>query len=79
MATFVLAFVVMASVMAIMAIGLIIKRKPIKGTCASLSNLTASGECVVCGKKPEVDSVCETDSPAALKTRLFYAADSHDN
>jgi len=76
MTTFLLAFIVMASVMAIMAVGMIIKKKPIKGTCASLSNLTVDGECVVCGKKPEADDACEPDTPAALKSRLFYAADS---
>jgi len=79
MATFLLAFTVMAIVMLMMAIGMILKKRPIKGTCASLSNLTATGECVVCGKKPEADNACEPDTPSALKARLFYAADSRDD
>jgi len=78
MATFVLAFVVMASVMVIMAIGMIVKKKPIKGTCASLSNVGANGECIVCGKKPESpdDENCGDASPQALKKNLYYAADT---
>lgn len=78
MATFVLAFVVMAIVMVIMAVGMIVKKKPIKGTCASLSNLGANGECVVCGKKPESsdDEACGDTSPQTLKKNLYYAADT---
>lgn len=78
MATFVLAFIIMATAMMIMAVGMIVKKKPIKGTCASLSNLGANGECVVCGKKPDSpdDENCGDTSPQAVKKSLYYAADA---
>lgn len=77
MATFILAFLVMATVVTIMAIGVIVRQKPIKGTCASLSNLGANGECVICGKKPESpdDNDCGDTTPSSLKQHLYYAAD----
>lgn len=77
MTTFILAFFVMVTVMAIMAVGVIFKQKPIKGTCASLSNLGSNGECVICGKKPETleDNECGDTTPSSLRQHLFYAAD----
>jgi len=78
MATFLLAFLVMAIGMLIMAVGVILKKKPIKGTCASLSNLGSNGECVVCGKKQEEikDQNCANMTPQQLKNNLYAAADA---
>jgi hypothetical protein len=78
MATFLLAFLVMATGMSIMAVGVILKNKPIKGTCASLSNLGTNGECVVCGKKADAadDEVCVEVSQSTLKASLYYVADA---
>jgi len=63
MTTFILSFMVLVVVMVIMAIGLIVRRKPIKGTCASLSQLSEDGECAVCGRKKDEISNCEGSSP----------------
>lgn len=53
MATFALSLILMLVVVAIMAVGVIVQRKPIQGTCASLSQLNENGDCVVCGRKAE--------------------------
>lgn len=78
MTTFILAFFVLAVVISIMAVGVIFRKKPIAGTCASLNSMGANGECVVCGKTlTESDSDCGDDpSPQSVKQRLFYAADN---
>lgn len=36
-------------VFGLMAIGLIVRNKPIKGTCASLSNIGMKEDCEICG------------------------------
>lgn len=79
MTTFLLAFLVMVFTVSIMAIGVILKDKPIRGTCASLSNfggnLGSNGECVVCGKKSDDESICKVDLSSAMHKRLYYTAD----
>lgn len=46
------------TVFALMAIGLILRNKPIKGTCASLSNIGMKENCEICGGD---DDKCETN------------------
>lgn len=78
MAIFILSFLILLVVVVIMAVGVILKKKPIAGTCASLNSLGANGECVVCGKTlTETDQQCGDDeSPQSLKQRLYYVADT---
>lgn len=78
MATFILSFLILAVVVVIMAVGVIFRKKPIAGTCASLNSMGANGECVVCGKTlTETDQQCGDDeSPQSLKQRLYHAADT---
>lgn len=45
----VLVFVV---VVAAMAVGVIMGRKPISGSCGGLNNLGMKGNCEICGKDP---------------------------
>lgn len=52
---FLMTFVVLAVVMAIMAIGLLFDRKPIKGSCGGLNNI------------PGVKSDCSCSSPCEKK------------
>lgn len=54
-------------VFALMAIGLILRNKPIKGTCASLSNIGMKEDCEICGGDA---SKCESNA----KTRLYSDA-----
>ena len=49
MATLILAFILMSLVVTIMAIGVILSNKPIKGSCGGLSALGMKESCMVCG------------------------------
>ncbi len=49
MATIMIAFVVLALVMAAMAIGVILQGKPIKGSCGGISSLGLGKACDICG------------------------------
>ena len=50
--TLVLAFVVMLTVVAGMAVGVVFGRKPIRGSCGGVSALSGGGTCEICGGKP---------------------------
>ncbi|WP_096086488.1 (Na+)-NQR maturation NqrM [Agaribacterium haliotis] len=49
MTTFILAFVVLLVIVCAMAIGVILGRKPISGSCGGMSALGMETECDVCG------------------------------
>ena len=49
MTTFVLAFVVLLLIICGMAIGVILGRKPISGSCGGMASLGMETECDVCG------------------------------
>jgi hypothetical protein len=56
MTTVFASFIVLALIVAAMAIGVIMGRAPIKGTCGGLNNGTADSGCSLCGGNP---SKCE--------------------
>lgn len=56
MTTVIASFVVLALIIAGMAIGVIMGRAPIKGTCGGLNNGSADSGCSLCGGNP---SKCE--------------------
>jgi hypothetical protein len=69
---FVLAFLIMAVVMAGMAIGAMAGRGPLKGSCGGLSAVGIEGRCEICGDDP---SRCETPASGAGASRSdFYDA-----
>ena len=37
-----------------LSVGVLLKGKPIKGSCGGLNALGLDGECKICGKPPEV-------------------------
>ena len=52
MTTVFASFIVLALIIAAMAIGVIMGRAPIKGTCGGLNNGTADSGCSLCGGNP---------------------------
>ncbi|AWM61250.1 (Na+)-NQR maturation NqrM [Pseudomonas songnenensis] len=71
--TWLLVFVVMLLVVFGMAIGVIMGRKPIAGSCGGIANLGIEKECSICGGSREK---CEEVNEAknAGKTDLAYDA-----
>ncbi len=75
METFILAFMLMGVVVAIMAVGVIFGRQPIKGSCGGMGAVGIDAACEICGGDP---NRCETESEKSAKvaqTGLFYSAD----
>lgn len=60
MTSFLVTFLVMAVVIAIMSIGVLFGRKPVQGSCGGLNNVSGMKNCEICGGEPEK---CE-QSPA---------------
>lgn len=66
MATVILAFILMTLIVAAMAIGVILRNKPIKGSCGGLSALGMKESCMICGGdesewRREVEAIAKTD------------------
>ncbi|GEK72302.1 MULTISPECIES: (Na+)-NQR maturation NqrM [Halomonas] len=59
MGTFLVVLVFMLVIMAAMAIGVIVARKPIAGSCGGLNKLGLKEGCEVCGGQ---DEVCEEEN-----------------
>ena len=53
MATILLAFLLMLIIVTIMAVGVILSNKPIKGSCGGLSALGMKEDCMICGGNKE--------------------------
>ena len=73
MALFFITLLIVALVMAGMAIGVILRDKPIKGSCGGIGALGMDTACDICGGDPKR---CEQETRApAAKSELFYEAD----
>lgn len=59
MTIWIIAFAFMLLIMAAMAIGVIMGRKPITGSCGGLNRLGLKNGCDICGGK---DEVCEEEN-----------------
>ena len=55
-----LGFVIISIAFAGLAVGLIIKNKPIKGSCGGLANIDESGSCTICGRSDPTN--CSTQN-----------------
>jgi hypothetical protein len=55
---FLLVFLVIAISFAAIAVGVIAKDKPIKGSCGGLANLEKGASCQICGRTSS--EVCDT-------------------
>ena len=50
MSTFISAFIIIGLAFLGLAIGLILKIQPIKGSCGGMANLNEGSECQICGR-----------------------------
>lgn len=65
MATFLVAFVFFALMIAAMAVGVIFSNKPIQGSCGGLNNIGLDGECEICGgNRDKCEEVQKTNEKA---------------
>lgn len=64
METVILAFVLMVLIVSAMAVGVIIKGKPIKGSCGGISSLGMGTACDICGGD---SSKCEKEQKKSRK------------
>ena len=60
MSTFIAAFLVIATAFSALAIGLILRNKPIEGSCGGVMT-SEDGTCSICGKT-EMNTCTKTDS-----------------
>ena len=65
--TIVLSVVVLSLVVAGMAIGVMMGRKPIQGSCGGLNNVGLKGECEICGGNPNQCDGQNNDKPSNNK------------
>ncbi|MEQ8516096.1 MAG: (Na+)-NQR maturation NqrM [Chromatocurvus sp.] len=77
---FLTTFVVMATVMAIMAVGVMAGREPIKGSCGGIGAIGIDQSCEICGGNPQR---CEDETRDAgtaprrdAAKAAFYDADN---
>lgn len=71
--TFLVVFLAMVLVVGMMAIGVIMGRKPIAGSCGGIANLGIEKECSICGGSREKCEEVNRDKDEA-KTDLAYDA-----
>jgi hypothetical protein len=75
MTIFVLTLIIVGLVIAGMAIGVILGRAPIKGSCGGLGAVGIEGACEICGGDPQR---CEEETGDSSKARadesLYYPA-----
>ena len=80
MTTIFLTFFILLLVVAGMAVGLIVRGKPIKGTCGGIASLGLGQACEICGgDQNKCDTKTETERQADDARSLAYdAADRRD-
>ncbi len=71
MTEFLLSFVILMAIVAMMAVGVIWGRAPISGSCGGLNNLGVDGACEICGGNP---AKCEQASTTSAKGNFFDAS-----
>jgi hypothetical protein len=75
METLVLSFVVLLLIVVGMAVGVLMGRKPIAGSCGGMTALGMDVACDVCKGDPEV---CETEQQKNLKAEMASKNNSSD-
>lgn len=75
MSTMLLAFGLMAAIMAAMAVGVMMGRQPISGSCGGAARLGIGGKCSLCGDDP---SLCESTEDSKSVVPVKRAATFKD-
>ena len=75
METMILTFIILLILVAGMAIGVMMGRKPISGSCGGMSALGMDVACDICKGDPEV---CETEQQKAIKAEQKEASLGYD-
>ena len=58
MTSFLITFLIMASVIVIMSVGVLFGRKPVQGSCGGMNNIDGLKECEICGGE-----TCQNEFP----------------
>ena len=75
MITFIFAFVLLATIIAAMAVGVIFQNKPIKGSCGGMAALGMDTACDICGgDRMKCDEVNEEAKQSGMSLADFYDA-----
>ncbi|KAA1188229.1 (Na+)-NQR maturation NqrM [Pseudohalioglobus sediminis] len=76
MSMFLISVLVIGLVMAGMAVGVIMGRPPIKGSCGGMGALGIDTACEICGGDPKrCDEETRDGENARARPELFYSAD----
>ncbi len=72
--TWLIVFFTMLLVVALMAIGVIMGRKPIAGSCGGIANLGIEKECSICGgSREKCEEVNRTPEASGSQTQAYDA------
>ena len=72
MSTLILAFFFMLTVVGAMAIGVLMGRAPISGSCGGMKALGMDMECEICGGNP---ALCDSDEQTPQQTPVRHTDD----
>ncbi len=73
MMTMILAFCLLFLVMTGMAVGVLVKGKPLKGSCGGISALGMGTACDICGGNPQkCEKETDSDATSSAKSEDFY-------
>ena len=73
--TFLVVFLTMILVVGMMAVGVIMGRKPIAGSCGGIANLGIEKECSICGgSREKCEEVNREKNEHVVDTALAYDA-----
>ncbi|TBV07128.1 (Na+)-NQR maturation NqrM [Phytopseudomonas dryadis] len=74
--TFVMVFLIMLTVVGLMAVGVMMGRKPIAGSCGGIASLGIEKECSICGGDREVceEVTREAEGKGAPGVQTFDAS-----
>jgi len=76
MGMFFITFLVMATIVLIMAVGVIFGHQPIKGSCGGLNKIGLDGKCEICGREPKS---CDSNKGAVDEKEIIDSMEAESN